>query len=66
MNPTYPDVRVQLSGGNGNAFAIIAAVSGALRREVGKEAADAFAREAMDQGSYYDLLRLAMSTVEVS
>jgi hypothetical protein len=64
--PTYPEVRVRLSGSDGNAFMLIGAVSGALRRQVGPDAANAFARDAMDQGSYDDVLRLAMATVSVS
>jgi hypothetical protein len=64
--PTYPQVHVKLSGQDGNAGAIIGAVSGALRREVGPEAANAFAVAAFDMASYNDLLRLAMQTVKVS
>ncbi len=63
--PTYPDVEVQLTGRDGNAFAIIGAVSGALRRQVSPEAANKFSHEAMDCGSYDDLLALAMNTVRV-
>lgn len=67
-NPMYPDVTVtvQLAGTDGNAFAIIGAVSKALRRTMGNNAADWFAREAMEQGSYDDLLAFVQSTVRVS
>lgn len=64
--PTYPDVTVQLTGRDGNAFAIIGAVAGALRREVSAEASAKFSHEAMDQQSYDDLLQLAASTVNVA
>ena len=63
--PTYPDIYVQLTGHDGNAFAIIGAVSKVLRREVGNEAAAKFSHDAMDCGSYDELLRLATSTVQV-
>lgn len=65
-NPQYPDVHVQLTGQSGNAFAIIGAVSRALRREVGADAATQFTSTAMEQESYDALLRFAMSTVNVS
>lgn len=64
--PTYPDVHVRLSGTDGNAFMLIGKISGALRREVGPDAANQFAHDAMDQASYDDVLRLAMNTVNVS
>ncbi|TNH21813.1 hypothetical protein FHG89_30630 [Micromonospora orduensis] len=64
--PVYPHVHVQLSGGNGNAYAIIAAVSRALRRDVGADAAAAFTASAESCGSYDELLQLAMITVDVS
>ena len=63
--PKYPDVRVKLVGEDGNAFAIIAAVNRALRREVGREAAAEFMHEAMRRESYDALLRFVMETVEV-
>ena len=62
----YPDVEVQLTGQDGNAFAIIGAVSKALRQAEGAEVASEWSRAAMDSGSYDDLLRLAMSWVEVA
>lgn len=63
--PTHPHVHVQLTGRDGNAFAIIAAVAKALRREVGKDAATAFTAAAFACGSYDELLHLAMTTVQV-
>ena len=62
----YPEVEVQLTGRDGNAFSVIGAVSKALRSHVSRAAADEFAAEAMRAGSYDDLLQLAMRTVSVS
>jgi hypothetical protein len=64
--PRYPQVRVRLSGGDGNAHIIIGKVAVALRRQVGDEAADAFNTAAYQCGSYDEVLRLAMRTVRVS
>lgn len=64
--PTYPDVEVKLIGHDGNAFVIIGAVSRAISRAHGAEAADAWRTEATQCGSYDELLRFVMSTVEVS
>lgn len=61
----YPNVTVQLTGRDGNVFGIIGAVQKALTREVSKEVGDQFARDAMDQDSYDDVLGLAMATVNV-
>ncbi len=66
MDVKYPDVEVQLTGTDGNAFAVIGAVTRALRREVGADAAAEFQADALDAESYDALLRLAMSTVEVA
>lgn len=65
---TYPDVTVHLSTGvDGSVFSVIAAVTKQLRRsEHGPAVADAVAREAMDQGSYDDVLRYLMRTVNVT
>lgn len=64
--PKYPDVAVQLTGGDGNAFAIVGAVRKAIRRAHGEEAAKAYADEAMESESYDALLQHAMRTVRVS
>jgi hypothetical protein len=62
----YPDVHVQLTGHDGNAFAIMGAVTGALRTAgVPKEERDAFMTEAMS-GDYDNLLRTAIKWVNVS
>jgi hypothetical protein len=61
----YPDVFVQLSGRDGNAYAILGAVRSALRRAgVSREEQDAFIEEAT-AGDYNMLLAVCMSWVEV-
>jgi len=65
MKPKYPDIAVQLTGRDGNAFAIIGAVSGALRRAGHGEEAKEFVTEATS-GDYDNVLRTAMNWVEVS
>jgi hypothetical protein len=64
--PTSPQVSVRLSGTDGNTFMVIGRVAAALRREVGKAAADAFTTAAFGCGSADEVLRLAMTTVDVS
>ena len=68
MNTTvkYPEIEVQLSGEDGNAMAIMARVSAALRRAgVSKEERDAY-YEQSTSGDYDNLLRVAMEWVEVN
>lgn len=64
--PTYPDVTVRLTGQDGNAFAVMGAVSAAIRRAHGSAAASAYSAEAMESDSYDALLRHAMQTVKVA
>ena len=61
----YPDIEVQLSGGDGNAMAIIAPVARAIRDAQGPEAASVFADEAMP-ADYDNVLQIAMRWVDVS
>ena len=63
--PKYPDVRVQLSGNSGNAFAIIGSVQKALRSEVNREVSNEWVNHAMAASSYDNLLQRAMSWVDV-
>ena len=63
--PLYPDVTVELVGQDGNAFAILGAVSKALRRAGYRDAADDFQAEAM-QGDYDHLLATCLRYVEVA
>ena len=64
MEIKFPDIEVQLSGEDGNAFSIIGRVSKAIRRAEGNEEADKFSHEAMTTHSYDELLQLVMRTVE--
>jgi hypothetical protein len=65
-NPMYPNVRIELWSAASGMRTVILAVTEGLRRTVGRNAADWFAREAMDCGSYDELLRFVQSTVRVS
>ena len=63
--PKYPEIRVQLIGEDGNAFAIIGRVSKSMRQAgVAKEERDEFMAEATS-GDYDNLLRVTMEWVEV-
>ena len=65
MEPKYPDVTVQLTGEDGNAFSIIATVSRALRNHgVSEDERVQFSNEAMG-GDYDNLLRVCMKWVTV-
>jgi hypothetical protein len=65
-NPKYPNIEVQLSGEDGNAFAIMGRVSQALRRNgVSKEEIDQYHTEST-AGDYDELLRTAGNWVAVS
>ena len=62
----YPNVEVQLTGEDGNAFAIMGAVSTALRRAgVPAEEITKYKEESMS-GDYDNLLVTAMRWVSVS
>ena len=62
----FPEIEVQLSGEDGNAFAIIGAVAKAMRRAgLSKDAVNEFQQAAMS-GDYDNVLQTAMKTVTVS
>ena len=62
----YPNIEVQLTGKNGNAFAIIGAVSKALRQaNVNKDEVENFIDEAMI-ADYDNLLVTCMNWVDVN
>ena len=64
--PRHPEVRVRLTGTDGNAFAVLGNVTGALRKAgVSKDERDEFMAEAME-GDYNHLLATAMRWVDVS
>lgn len=63
--PYYPEVQVQLTGTDGNAFAIMGKVQRALRAAgVDEDEVKAYLDESMS-GDYDNLLRTAMRWVEV-
>jgi hypothetical protein len=62
--PRYPDVQVQLTGEDGNAFAILGRTAAALRHaDVPQEEIDAFFAEATS-GDYDHLLQTTMAWVD--
>ena len=64
--PKYRHVRVELVGEDGNAYAILGRVSGAMKRAgICKEERNAFIAEATS-GDYDHLLQTAMRWVDVS
>ena len=61
----YPDITVQLTGQDGNAYFILGAVSGALKKAgVGGDEVKKFMAEATS-GDYYHLLGVCMDWVDV-
>lgn len=66
MSVKYPHVHVQLTGTDGNAFALIGKVRRAISRQVGADEAAEFLVEAHGQTSYDNLLAFLMQTVDVS
>jgi hypothetical protein len=66
VSPKYPEVRVQLTGEDGNAFFIIGRVTKALK-SAGIDAAECseFTNEAMS-GDYNNVIQTAMRWVEVA
>lgn len=66
ITPKYPDVHVQLGGGDGNAYAVLAAVERGLKKAgVDQSERTAFFDEATS-GDYDNLLATAIRWVEVS
>ena len=61
----YPEIEVQLSGEDGNAFAVLGKVRRALRKGgVSVEEVDEFLKEATS-GDYGNLFRVCMEWVDV-
>jgi hypothetical protein len=66
MSPRYPDVHVQLSDEDGNAFSIIGRTRLALRRGgASREEIDAYTTEA-GSGDYDNVLQTTMAWVATS
>lgn len=67
LEPKYPEVSVQLTGEDGNAFFIIARVRRALKNAgVSTDEIDQFVDEVMFRGNYSNVLRTAMKWVDVA
>ena len=63
--PKYPEIEVQLTGNDGNAFAVMGAVKRALKRaKVSADEINEYTKQSMS-GDYDNLLRVAMSWVTV-
>lgn len=66
LAPKYPEIRVKLSGTEGNAFALIGRCVKAMKRaEVHQDEIDRFRKEAMS-GDYDNLLRTCLKWVDAS
>ncbi len=63
MAPRYPDITVDLSGVDGNVYAIIGAVYNAIKEGGLHKEAQQFKRQCFKAGSYDEILQLAVSTV---
>jgi hypothetical protein len=65
MGVKYPEIEVQLTGNDGNAYSIMGAVSKALKRaEVPQIEIDQYINRSMS-GDYDNLLQVAASWVQV-
>lgn len=65
MAPIYNDVKVKLTGNDGNAFAVMATVKSALQKGgASQEEIEQYLSESMS-GDYDNLLRTAMKWVQV-
>lgn len=65
MPPKHQDITVQLTGNDGNAFAVIGAVTKAMRKaKLSKDEITAYTNAAMS-GDYNHLLQVTMDTVNV-
>lgn len=65
MQPKYPNISVRLTGSDGNAWAVLGKMTGALRKAgVDQSEIKAFVEEAVG-GDYDHLLRTCMEWVDV-
>ena len=65
MTTKYPEITVQLTGNDGNAFAVMGSVKKALRRaNVSADEISEYIKQSMS-GDYDNLLRVAMEWVVV-
>ena len=63
--PKYPEIEVELSGRDGNAMSIMAAVTKALRRNGHADEVNEFMEEAMS-GDYDNVIQTAGRWVSIS
>lgn len=64
--PKYPDIQVQLTGRNGNAYNLLGLVTGAMKKAgLLKSETDAFFAEAT-AGDYDNVLQTCMKWVDVT
>ena len=64
--PKFPEIEVQLSGEDGNAYVIIGRVCSALRRGgASRESIEDYRQACQNASSYDALLQITMQTVEV-
>ncbi len=66
MEIKFPHVKVQLTDQDGNAFAVMGAVIGAMRRAKVSNADIALYKAEAMSGDYDHLLRVSMATVDAS
>ena len=65
--PRYEDVEVQLTGSDGNVFAIVGMVTTALQRAGATEAdIEEFVASCFNAGNYDQVLQIVMDWVEVT
>ena len=66
MSIKFPEVEVQLTGNDGNAYAIMGAVQKAMRRaEIPQHEIEEYLNKSMNSQSYDELLQVALKTVTV-
>lgn len=63
--PKYPNIKVKLSGEDGNAYSIMGRITLAMRRAGIKQAEITKFRDEAMSGDYDHLLQTAMATVEI-
>lgn len=67
MKIRYPQVKVQLTGENGNAYMVIGLTTRAMKKAgIPAEDVTKFQHDCFNQASYDHLLQLVMQTVDVS
>ena len=65
VEPTYPQVEVNLSEPSNDPLTVVAIVSKALKKHQGVDSARRFTEEALASNNYHQVLELAKQTVTV-